>query len=224
MFKAHERPIVFGGPSLQYLIPAVASRIEVRPPVRRGDFTDLLARDRPGTVVLTDGIFASSLAVTPTECRELLERGWTVAGASSMGALRASELWSVGMIGIGEVYTLYRLGVLRSDADVAVALDVTTNAELTASMVHVRAVLSVLEQEGEVSSIESRRYVRLARSIHWSRRDWRDCVALWSDEGMSEKTAARVLTLASDPAQHPKVRDVHLAINSVLAHRWVQHQ
>jgi hypothetical protein len=190
--------------------------------VRRGDFADLLARDRPGTVVLTDGIFANSLAVTPTECRELLERGWTVIGASSMGALRASELWSVGMIGIGEVYTLYRLGVLRSDADVAVAIDATANAEMTASMVHIRSVLSALEQDGDISPTESRRYMQVSRTMHWSRRDWRDCAGLWSGSGMSEQAAAKALALAADPAHHPKVRDAHLAINSVLAQRWVQ--
>jgi hypothetical protein len=45
-----------------------------------------------------------------------------IVGASSMGALRAAELDSMGMVGIGTVYQYYRDGIIESDDDVAIVL------------------------------------------------------------------------------------------------------
>ena len=45
-----------------------------------------------------------------------------VFGASSMGALRASELDTLGMTGIGYCYEQYATGTIDSDDEVAVML------------------------------------------------------------------------------------------------------
>jgi hypothetical protein len=50
----------------------------------------------------------------------LLGQGVTVAGSSSMGALRAAELWRFGMRGYGEVFRLYRDGEIDGDDEVAI--------------------------------------------------------------------------------------------------------
>lgn len=222
MLTGRKRPIVFGAPSLCEVPAERRARLDIRPPVRRGDFDPLLEEAHPGTVVIIDGIFNSSLAITPTECRQLLQRGWRLIGASSMGALRANDLWSVGMIGIGDVFTLYRLGVLRSDADVAVALNAKTFEEVTASIVHVRAVLSSLEQRGEISGAEARRFLQMSREIYWFERYWDDLVAVWRRNGLPSAAGESAHRLIADPLHHPKKRDAHLAINSVLAYRWVE--
>ena len=52
-----------------------------------------------------------------------LDNGITVVGGSSMGALRASELDDLGMVGIGYVYKAYRTGAITSDDDVALSVD-----------------------------------------------------------------------------------------------------
>jgi hypothetical protein len=139
-----------------------------------------------------------------------------------MGALRASELWSVGMIGVGEIYSLLRLGVLRSDADVAVALHPITYEEASASIVHIRSLLSVLRERGEISAALSRLLLRAARDIHFMERQWSVCIELWRQHGLSETQASMLYALAADPKYHPKIRDAHLAVNTVLAKMWVE--
>jgi len=222
VLTGRKRPIVFGGPSLSEVAAEKRERLDIRPPVRCGDFAPLLEEAHPGTVVIIDGVFNSSLAVTPTECRQLLERGWRLIGASSMGALRAGDLWSVGMIGVGEVFTLYRLGVLRSDADVAVALNAKTYEEVTASVVHVRAILSSLERRGEITGGEARRFLRMSRETYWFERYWDEVIDSWRRGGLSGAAADSARALAADPLHHPKKRDAQLAVNCVLAHRWVE--
>src|SRR5688500_13179185 len=96
--------IVFLGPSL----PAqLARRLlpdgDLRPPIRRGDLDGIAA----GAIVgIVDGLFAQTLAISPGEIREAIERGVTVYGAGSMGALRAAEVPAV--IGVGRIFEMYR--------------------------------------------------------------------------------------------------------------------
>jgi hypothetical protein len=214
-------PIVFGGASLELVALEHLRRLEVRPPVRRGDLAALMRDRRPGRALVLDGLFGWELAVTPTECRELLEAGWQLVGASSMGALRAAELWSAGMVGIGDVFTQYRLGALRSDADVAVIFG-PCGEELTATLVHVRAVLAEIERRGLASGAFARRLVATARRIHWTQRVWPTLIDGWRAEGLTCAAARTAEVLAAEPLLHPKKRDGLLAVRSMLGARWVE--
>ncbi|QFS52829.1 TfuA-like protein [Nostoc sphaeroides] len=220
MFQNRKLPVVFAGPSLSQLSEIERCRIDLRPPVRRGDLQALLSIDSPRTVILIDGLFGTSMSVTPTECRHLLQKGWLVVGASSMGALRASELWSLGMVGVGDVFTLFRIGVLRSDADVAVAYHPDTFEEITASLVHVRSILSVLEQSAKISGLEARKLLNYAQRIYWYERSWQYLLAIWSSLGIDEDVIQTAKYLVADYRFHPKKRDALLAVRSVLAGRW----
>jgi hypothetical protein len=214
------RPIVFAGPSLAQLPAAERARLDVRPPARRGDLEALLRRESPGVVVLIDGLFGWSMAVTPTECRELLLAGWTLCGASSMGALRASELWSVGMIGIGEIYLMLRLGHIRADDEVAVAYHPDTHAEISASLVHVRYVLDRAERELSRPGLAARG-LALARDIYWLERSWPRLFATWRDNGLDQALIDYSREVVRDGRHHPKVLDAELAVRSVLAGTWI---
>jgi hypothetical protein len=213
------RPIVFAGPSLAHLPAAERARLDVRPPARRGDLEALLQRE-PGVAVLIDGLFGWSLAVTPTECRELLLAGWTLCGASSMGALRASELWSVGMVGIGEIYTMLRLGHIRADDEVAVAYHPDTHAEISASLVHVRYLLDRAERHLARQGVAVRA-LELARAIYWMERSWQRLFAAWREHGIDEAVIEYCRAAAADVRRHPKVFDAELAVRSVLAGIWI---
>ncbi|MBN4059202.1 hypothetical protein JYT22_00960 [Endomicrobium sp. AH-315-J14] len=76
-------------------------------PVKRDD---LLADVEAGVnvVVILDGKFQQSLAVSPSEILDALRSGMRVYGASSMGALRAAELYPQGMVGVGRIYRWIR--------------------------------------------------------------------------------------------------------------------
>lgn len=222
MFRPTSAPVAFVGPSLPRLPDELRGRVEVRPPMQRRDAEELLERPEPGVVVLIDGVFSSTLAVAPMECRALLEAGWTVVGAASMGALRASELWGEGMIGVGEVYALYRLGILVSDAEVAVAVDPRTHRELGLSLVHVRALLQQLVAEGACDRDTGHRMLDHAARLHFLERSWPTCRGAWRAAGMDERALERLGQLVVDPRAHPKTRDAELALRLTVADLWVQ--
>lgn len=215
--NALSRPVstvVFAGPSADHLRARYADRCQFRGPIQRGELAALVADTPPGTAVLLDGLFGSSLAVTPTECRQALHCGWRLVGASSMGALRASELWSVGMIGIGTIYQLLRLGVIESDAELAVAYHPETHRELTASLVHVRALLHALEPELPPGELE--RAIDVARSVYWAERSWAALRATWKRAGMSAALLDAAAREGEGPRHNPKRRDAALALSCVL--------
>ena len=86
-------------PEVEAILPGAL----VRPPVKQ---FDLLADIREGyhVVVIVDGVFHQTPAVSPSEIMDALRRGLLVYGCSSMGALRAAELHSYGMRGVGEIF------------------------------------------------------------------------------------------------------------------------
>lgn len=207
--------VVFAGPSLSPATKTLSARCELRPPIRRGGLQALIDERVPATAVLLDGLFGSSLAVTPTECRNALERGWTLVGASSMGALRASELWSLGMIGIGRIYEQLRLGHIDADAEVAVAYHPDSHEELTVSLVHVRELLDHAFPSSEQQPLRELA-LTLARRIYWAERSWPAVLSSWKRASLP----LALLTLASDETRrlqlHPKRRDAELALRAVL--------
>ena len=79
----------------------------MRPPVKQ---FDLLADIREGyhVIVIVDGVFHQTPAVSPSEIMDALRRGILVYGCSSMGALRAAELYPYGMRGHGAIYEWIR--------------------------------------------------------------------------------------------------------------------
>lgn len=114
-----------GGPTVVFLgstlpLPAARSLLDAdyRPPARFGDVYGLLGGETR-TVVLIDGVFHGHAPVWQREILCAIENGITVYGASSMGALRAAELSSLGMIGIGRVFRAYESGEIDGDDEVA---------------------------------------------------------------------------------------------------------
>ena len=94
--------IVFLGPSLDRTTAAQILAAEYREPAKRGDI--LLAVESGATVIcLIDGVFHQDSAVGHREILHALKHGVRVIGASSMGALRAAEMDTFGMEGIGEI-------------------------------------------------------------------------------------------------------------------------
>ena len=85
---------------------------------------------------------------THREILYTLEAGVKVLGASSMGALRASELDAFGMEGIGEIYELYKQGELVSDDAVALIFESESFKPLSEPLVNIRYNLGLAEERG----------------------------------------------------------------------------
>ena len=111
-------PLVFLGPTLPQPEAAALLPACFLPPVRRGDIYRALA-DGYTTLVLIDGEFHGSPSVWQREIADALAEGAMVHGASSMGAIRAAELHTFGMIGHGKIFEWYRDGVIVADDEVA---------------------------------------------------------------------------------------------------------
>jgi hypothetical protein len=161
------KTIVFVGPSLagtQWPGPATVVQA---PPIKRGD---LAAVDEYDVIVILDGEFGQSDSVSPKEILAVLERGKTVIGAASMGALRASELDRSGMIGVGWVYDYFRRQAVRRDADVALAYSAFDFTPMTVPMVDVEYWMERSFAAGLIGRPERSRILRAARKIFFAER------------------------------------------------------
>ena len=141
---------LFVGPSLPDAadLPA-ADDITVLPPVAAGDLLELAPR-QGDAVGIIDGYFRQTRAVRHKEILALLETGVTVLGAASMGALRAAELDTFGMRGVGRIYRDYRQGRLTADDEVALLHGPADEGyrPVSEALVNIRATLRLCVQEG----------------------------------------------------------------------------
>jgi hypothetical protein len=150
------RPVIFLGPSL----PLAEAQRELPdgiflPPIKRGSLLPFLD-DPPSSIGIVDGEFFQSFAISTQEILLYMERGVPVFGASSMGALRAVELERYGMIGVGQVFEMFRDGRLDADDEVAMTFCPVTLRPLSEPMVNLRVALAESCRQGVLSWRESR--------------------------------------------------------------------
>jgi hypothetical protein len=165
----------FTGPSLRPddvrdlrdLAAATGRRLDLRPPVRRLDLLDLVEEGSEDVVVMLDGEFGQTLAVSITEVRAVLAAGQSLTGASSMGALRAVECRTLGMTGSGWVYRQYLSGAIESDGDVALLYDPDDYTPVTIPLANVRWLLAEKVREGALTTEASAEALRVAHGVHF---------------------------------------------------------
>jgi hypothetical protein len=166
--------VVFAGPTLPAgQVRALLPGATVLPPVRHGDLLglDLAAGDR---VLIIDGVFWQTASVRHREILHLLRRGVTVAGSSSMGALRAAELHRYGMRGVGEIFRLYRDGTVEGDDEVAVVHGTAEDGYRAYSdpLVSIRIALRDAAAAGIITSADAAAMLELARAMPFRARSF----------------------------------------------------
>ena len=110
---------VFVGPTLRRDDVVATLDAVCLPPVAQGDVYRVAER-RPRAIGIIDGFFSGAPAVWHKEILWALSEGIEVFGSASMGALRAAELHTFGMQGVGRIFEAYRDGLLEDDDEVAV--------------------------------------------------------------------------------------------------------
>lgn len=160
---------IFAGPTLSHeQVLSILPQATVHGPVAHGD---LLALDlAPGDVVaMIDGVFFQVGAVRHKEILAVMDEGVMVVGCSSMGALRAAELHTAGMIGSGLVFRLYRSGVIERDDEVAIAHSDQEHAwrPLTEALITIRLAARRARRCGQLSSDGERLIIDVARRRHF---------------------------------------------------------
>lgn len=174
------RAVLFVGPSISRgeIVEALGDRaceVEIRPPVEQGDLLRLLPHP-PEIVAIIDGRFGGTPAVTHKEILLLRERGTTILGAGSMGALRAAELDGLGMEGVGDVWRLFRDGQLESDDEVALvhATEEYRCAPMSEALVSIRHRMRAAVDAGILTPTRARLLVDVARAQPYARRTVED--------------------------------------------------
>ena len=161
------KTIVFSGPSIAEAEVHRLAACTHAPPIKRGD---LAAVDDYDVIVILDGEFGQNMSVSPKEILAVLESGKTVIGASSMGALRASELDRSGMIGVGWVYEYFRRGAVRRDADVALVYSPFDYKPMTVPMVDVEYWMEQVFAAGLIRGKEKAALLKAARTLFFADR------------------------------------------------------
>lgn len=144
-----------------------------RPPVKRGDIPELLdEKPWPAIVGIIDGLFEQVASVGHREIRMLLDRNITVVGGASIGALRSCEMKPFGMHSIGTVARWYQSELIRSDEEVAVAIDPRGYESVSVALVTVRYALTAALDEGLIEAEKAGEIIKTARQIHYKERTW----------------------------------------------------
>lgn len=166
--------VVFAGPTIFPASASIGSAITVLPPAGKGDLLRA-AETGANAIGLIDGVFENAPSVWHKEILYCMDKGITVLGSASMGALRAAECADFGMIGIGKIYQDYASGQRASDADVAIlhAPAALGHKPLSVALVDVDAALDRKHKLGALSEMERSRLGGLARQMHFKQRTWK---------------------------------------------------
>ena len=207
------RIIVFLGPSLE---PSAAETIlsaEYRPPAKRGDL--IAAAGGGATIIgLIDGVFHQESAVAHREILAAIQHGVTVIGASSMGALRAAEMDTLGMVGIGEIYRMYKSGELESDDEVALVFDPESGIALSEPLINIRFTLKRAKGEGIIDDSVHDALLASARSLFYPKRTYGAVVSAAGD-ALDETTRVRFLDWVITGACDQKREDAESAMRYI---------
>jgi len=165
--------VVFAGPSLPDATEYTGPAVEIRPPAVQGDILNAV-REGATAIGLIDGGFQYTAPVWHKEILYALSRGVVIAGAASMGALRAAECQSFGMVGLGRIFDDYASGAVVDDAAVALlhAPKELGFRAITVPMVNIRATVIRLRDQQIFSLEEAQEIEEIAATLFFKRRTW----------------------------------------------------
>jgi len=208
-----QRIIVFLGPSLERDAAETILPAEYRPPAKRGD---LLRAVQEGAAIigLIDGVFHQESAVAHREILTAIKKGVRVIGSSSMGALRAAEMDTLGMVGIGEVYRMYKSGELVSDDEVALVFDPETGFSLSEPLVNIRFTLREAEQKGIITPQDHAALLSAAQAIFYPQRTYGRIVS-GAGAALSPETRERFPAWVNQHAVDQKRKDAVAALEYI---------
>jgi hypothetical protein len=193
-----------------YLAPAEAGDIAAR------------VRDRPEAFALIDGYYEQRPAVRHKEILYALSEGIPVFGAASIGALRAAELDSFGMIGVGTIFEAFRVGTYTDDDEVAVNHAPASHEfkPLSDAMANIRAGLRDARRRELLTGDEHDRLVSLGKRRFYGDRTWKTLVRDGVSAGLDPSRMERLLSFVADTAPNAK-RDDARALLKRLARREI---
>ncbi|MCP4182215.1 MAG: hypothetical protein GY761_02720 [Hyphomicrobiales bacterium] len=160
----------------------------VLPPVEMGDIYRIVAT-QPAAIGIVDGFFDGVPSVWHKEILWAINQGLPVFGASSMGALRAAELHTFGMCGVGSIFEAFRDGILEDDDEVALhhGPAQTGYVCLSEPMVNIRATLQSALEKGIISQSTSDRLIVVTKNQYYPKRNWKNLMITGRKNGVDER-------------------------------------
>lgn len=192
------KAVVFVGPSLPGPIE-VGGDIALRPPAAAGDIYDATVAGAR-VIGLIDARFENAQTVRHDEILHALSSGVHVLGAASMGALRAVECLPFGMEGCGQIFEMYRDGLIDGDDEVAVQFGPEDLGWPTLSLplVNVRATLDRAVEQQALEADEAHRVLNAAAGLFYKDRTWPTLLAALPEAGLRHRMAACLEACATD--------------------------
>lgn len=178
--------VVYTGMSISHSDAKNILDADYRPPVQRNDIKKII-NSGFDIIGIIEGVFFNSAAVAHREIIEALNKGITVIGGSSMGALRAYELEPYGMIGVGRIFEMYKNGFLESDDEVAVTFDPETLEPLSIPLVNVRLTLDAAQDEGVLTQERADAVLDVTKRMFYPDRNFRNIVDACVKEGVVDE-------------------------------------
>lgn len=180
------RAVIFVGPTLEPEAARGVLDATWRPPAAHGDVYRA-TRQRPWAIGLIDGYFESRLSVWHKEILYAMSQGIHVFGSASMGALRAAELETFGMVGVGAIFEAFRNRQLENDDEVTIAHGhrKASNAERSTTypahseaLVNMRFTLQEAERQGLLEADQTQQLLQLAQGLFYAQRSYEAVLAL----------------------------------------------
>ncbi len=193
--------IIFLGPSLaleeaQRILP----QAHFLPPVQSGDILRVL-RLNPKIIGIIDGYFENVSAVWHKEILYALSKGVQVMGCSSMGALRASELATYGMIPVGTIAQDYLSGIINDDDEVALLHGANPSGYIgvTEALFNIRATLESACQNNIITRKTFECILTVAKKLHYRERLWQKILRLAYEEDIDKIQITTLEQWLTDP-------------------------
>lgn len=166
--------VVFAGPTISRAeIEEICPGAIVLGPAEQGELLTVARALRPKVIGLIDGVWMNCPSVWHKEILNALELGVAVAGASSMGALRAVECEPWGAVPVGTVAGMLKAGEI-SDEDVVLSHGEGPGwRPLSVPMVNLRVTAHLMVQGKLLSREDAAGQLDAAAEIFYADRTWR---------------------------------------------------
>ncbi len=170
--------VIFSGPTLPTADVAAHIDAVCLPPAAQGDVYRCLDH-KPHVIGIIDGYFHGVPSVWHKEILWAIAQGVQVFGSASMGALRAAELHSFGMTGVGRIFEDYASGELEDDDEVAVqhAPADLGFMPLSEPMVNIRATMDRAVADAVLDTAVAHGTLSHLKSLHYPDRTWQAMTA-----------------------------------------------
>lgn len=181
--------LIFCGPTILEKEASLYIKAKFLSPAMQGDMYQSYKTYHPKIIGLIDGYFENKASPWHKEILYIMNQGVHVFGASSMGALRASELDVFGMVGIGKIYEGYKNEILIDDDEVAVVhgpSDIAYPA-LSEAMVNIRETLKKAQDQGIISCDLLEDIILFSKELFYKERNYQEIIQKFSQKEKYKK-------------------------------------